>query len=292
LTLALLRAILTEGSVYYDGVGTSSVDLATLRSKITIIPQVVRFVAVCCEASLAYALQPELINGTIRHNLDMFEEHDDATLNDALHSSGLFLLQEQLSNRGLNLDTQVAAGGANLSIGQRQVLGETRRVCCCFLLIAFSTRSCDCTTEQTHHSRRSNFCHRWLSWSRWPRNALTSVTDHNTDAHIQESLRTQLGHDVTVLIVAHRLQTIMDAHKIVRGCDWPNSTLVWPRATQVVLDSGKLVSCPFMRPVAGAYTSLQVEFGSPRELLLKEGSFFRALVDESADREKLHALLK
>jgi ABC-type multidrug transport system fused ATPase/permease subunit len=160
LTLALLRAILVEGSVYYDGVKTSSVSLATLRSKITIIPQVVRFVAARCKASLAHALQPELVNGTIRHNLDMFEEHDDGTLNDALHSSGLFLLQEKLENRGLNLDTQVAAGGANLSIGQRQVLGEARSVCCCSPLIAFSTGSCDCTTEQTHHSRRGDFCHR------------------------------------------------------------------------------------------------------------------------------------
>ena len=33
---------------------------------------------------------------------------------------------------------------------------------------------------------------------------------------IQKTLRQQLGPDVTVITVAHRLQTIMDADKIVR----------------------------------------------------------------------------
>ena len=39
---------------------------------------------------------------------------------------------------------------------------------------------------------------------------------------IQKTLREQLGPDVTVITVAHRLQTIMDADKIVR----PNATLL------------------------------------------------------------------
>ncbi|KAF7964504.1 hypothetical protein HWV62_6773, partial [Athelia sp. TMB] len=40
LTLALLRCILTEGSIYYDGLPTHSINLDALRSSITIIPQV------------------------------------------------------------------------------------------------------------------------------------------------------------------------------------------------------------------------------------------------------------
>ena len=39
--------------------------------------------------------------------------------------------------------------------------------------------------------------------------------DYKTDAVIQSTLRSQLGSDVTVITVAHRLQTIMDADKIV-----------------------------------------------------------------------------
>lgn len=42
LTLALLRCIITEGKVYYDGLSTDNINLDALRSSITIIPQVVR----------------------------------------------------------------------------------------------------------------------------------------------------------------------------------------------------------------------------------------------------------
>ena len=45
--------------------------------------------------------------------------------------------------------------------------------------------------------------------------SLTRVQDYETDAIIQKSLRTELGKDVTLLTVAHRLQTIMDSDKIV-----------------------------------------------------------------------------
>jgi ABC-type multidrug transport system fused ATPase/permease subunit len=41
LALSLLRCILTEGTVYYDGIPTASLNLDDLRSKITIIPQAV-----------------------------------------------------------------------------------------------------------------------------------------------------------------------------------------------------------------------------------------------------------
>ena len=45
--------------------------------------------------------------------------------------------------------------------------------------------------------------------------AATSAIDHDTDAIIQSTLRNELGSDVTVITVAHRLQTIMDNDKIV-----------------------------------------------------------------------------
>ena len=41
LTLALLRCILTEGEVLYDGIATDKINLDILRSNITIIPQAV-----------------------------------------------------------------------------------------------------------------------------------------------------------------------------------------------------------------------------------------------------------
>jgi hypothetical protein len=39
--------------------------------------------------------------------------------------------------------------------------------------------------------------------------------DHKTDTVIQTTLRNELASDVTVLTISHRLQTIMDADKIV-----------------------------------------------------------------------------
>ena len=41
------------------------------------------------------------------------------------------------------------------------------------------------------------------------------LVDYETDAVIQSSLRSELKSDVTVITVAHRLQTIMDSDKIV-----------------------------------------------------------------------------
>ena len=82
------------------------------------------------------------------------------------------------------------------------------------------------------------------------------MADYETDAVIQASLRTELRKDVTVITVAHRLQTIMDADRIM------------------VLDAGRVV-----------------EFDSPRRLLGKAG-LFKALVEESADRDMLYAMVQ
>ena len=57
--------------------------------------------------------------------MDPFEQHDDATLNDALRSAGLFSLQEEAEAR-LTLDSKIAGGGGNLSVGQRQIIALVR----------------------------------------------------------------------------------------------------------------------------------------------------------------------
>lgn len=66
-------------------------------------------------------------SGTIRQNLDPFLQHDDATLNDALRSAGLFSLQKDVPGNGqITLDTAVSSGGGNFSLGQRQILALAR----------------------------------------------------------------------------------------------------------------------------------------------------------------------
>jgi len=92
--------------------------------------------------------QPELLAGTLRRNLDPFEQHSDAELNDALRSAGFFSLQESdrdigtddrsdvdsisvvaqgpTSSKYLTLDSSIASGGGNLSVGQRQIVALAR----------------------------------------------------------------------------------------------------------------------------------------------------------------------
>ncbi|KAL4247277.1 ATP-binding cassette transporter C [Abortiporus biennis] len=205
LTLAILRCIVTEGSIYYDGIRTSDINLDALRSNITIIPQ-----------------SPELLSGTLRQNLDPFGQHDDAVLNDALRSAGLFSLQSDNDKNNLTLDTLISGGGSNLSVGQRQIIALAR---------AIVRQSKLLILDET-----------------------TSAIDYDTDSIIQASLRRELGKDVTVLTIAHRLQSIMDADKIM------------------VLDAGQIV-----------------EFDDPKELLKNDASAFRRLVDESNNEGQLHA---
>ncbi|KAG8909039.1 hypothetical protein FRC01_007192, partial [Tulasnella sp. 417] len=213
LSLSLLRMIPTTGSVFFDGVDTQNINLDSLRSNITIIPQ-----------------QPELISGTLRYNLDPFGEHDDADLNACLRSAGLFDLQREDDEDKIGLDTEVASGGTNFSLGQRQIIALARAMV-----------------------RRSKV---YLLGLTSTADEATASVDYKTDAAIHEAIATEFN-DMTLIIVAHRLQTIMNADKIL------------------VLDAGRVV-----------------EFDTPQALLAKEGSRFKALVDGSGDKDALYELAR
>ncbi|KAK7058408.1 hypothetical protein VNI00_002042 [Paramarasmius palmivorus] len=206
LTLSLLRCIFTEGTVYYDGLATDKINLNALRSKITIIPQM-----------------PELLSGTLRQNLDPFDQYDDAILHDALRAAGLYSLQGTNDEGRLTLDSTISSGGGNLSVGQRQILALARALVRGSKLLILDEA--------------------------------TSAIDYETDAVIQNSLRRELPNDVTLITVAHRLQTIMDADKIL------------------VLDAGRIV-----------------EFDTPKTLLQKENGKLKSLVDESNDKDILYRM--
>jgi ABC-type multidrug transport system fused ATPase/permease subunit len=108
LTLALLRMIPTEGSIRIAGIDSKHVNLQSLRKNVTIIPQ-----------------EPVLLSGTLRFNLDPFDEHDDHELNDVIKTSGLEMatgeVDDESSTSALTLDSKIASGGSNLSAGQRRV---------------------------------------------------------------------------------------------------------------------------------------------------------------------------
>ncbi|KAJ7288436.1 P-loop containing nucleoside triphosphate hydrolase protein [Mycena rebaudengoi] len=160
---------------------------------------------------------PELLSGSLRQNLDPYGEHDDSVLNEALRAAGLFSLRGEVS-----LDSLISSGGGNLSVGQRQIVALARAIV-----------------------RRSKLL---------ILDEATSAIDYQTDAIIQSSLRNELG-GVTLITVAHRLQTIMDYDRVM------------------VLDEGRVL-----------------EFDTPMNLLKNEQGHLRALVQESDDRDILYSI--
>ncbi|KAL2256198.1 hypothetical protein VTK26DRAFT_2045 [Humicola hyalothermophila] len=82
----------------------------------------------------------------------------------------------------------------------------------------------------------------------------TSAVDMATDALIQRSIREEFT-DATLLVIAHRLSTIADFDRVL------------------VLSEGRVA-----------------EFGTPRELWERDG-MFRAMCEESGERDKLRAIV-
>ena len=58
--------------------------------------------------------------------MDPFDQHDDATLNNALRAAGLFSLQTEMDEAKLTLDSGISGGGNNVSVGQRQIIALAR----------------------------------------------------------------------------------------------------------------------------------------------------------------------
>jgi ABC-type multidrug transport system fused ATPase/permease subunit len=159
LTLALLRCIFTDGTVYLDGLATNEVNLENLRSNITIIPQSVYpfFYSLATTLSifsarvtewLAQLLESNVLGthsylGTLRYNLDPFDEYDDATLNAALKASGLYALRTDPEVEGrLGLDTVIASSGSNISAGQCQIIALARAIVRSSKLLILDEGSC------------------------------------------------------------------------------------------------------------------------------------------------------
>lgn len=101
---ALFRLSYIDGQILIDGIDSGEINLESLRSKISIIPQ-----------------NPVLFSSTIRYNLDPFESFSDEQIWRALE-----IVELKTAVNGLHF--MVTEGGNNFSVGQRQLICLARAI--------------------------------------------------------------------------------------------------------------------------------------------------------------------
>ncbi|KAI8868673.1 hypothetical protein GQ42DRAFT_170542 [Ramicandelaber brevisporus] len=180
---AILQTVpLAEGEISIDGCDLSTLDLRELRRRVAIIPQ-----------------DPLIVTGTVRSNLDPYNEHTDDEMWSVLEnrtsatavtkSTAEPELEPELEPEMMDgypliagLDMPVIDAGANFSIGQRQLLSLSRAMLSGAKVVLLDEAS--------------------------------AFIDAASDAIVQKAIRTHFT-GCTVIAIAHRLNSIADSDRVL-----------------------------------------------------------------------------